>query len=65
MRIQAGHSAHYSVPQDKKVAMQGQLQALGVSWSTLFPDLDHLTRELRAKWELSAKAPHERCEKLP
>lgn len=39
-----------------KFAIQESLRMMGVSWATLFPDLDHLCREMQASWgfELAA-----------
>jgi hypothetical protein len=36
----------------KKAELQSKLRALGVTWSSLFPDLAHVAKELRAAWEI-------------
>jgi hypothetical protein len=41
-----------TVPREAKAAIERQLHSLGVSWATLFPDLDHLSREMRSIWQL-------------
>ena len=41
-----------SVPALHKPALQETLRMMGVSWATLFPDLDHLCREMQAGWNV-------------
>lgn len=36
----------FPVPQESKLELQRALWTMGVSWTTLFPDLDHLCRDL-------------------
>ena len=38
------------VPHEQKGELVRSLRALGINWSTLFPDLDHLCFELRSRW---------------
>ena len=40
----------YIVPRERKNELLQGLRALGVSWATLFPDLDHVAREVQAEW---------------
>jgi hypothetical protein len=42
----------FAVPADRKPALESGLRSLGVTWATLFPDLDHLTLEIRSQWGL-------------
>jgi hypothetical protein len=42
----------FQVGNQSKNEIRRGLAAIGVSWFSLFPDLDHLTRELRATWGL-------------
>jgi len=41
------------VPAQPKLLLQEALRMMGVSWATLFPDLDHLCREMVASWGLT------------
>lgn len=41
-----------TVPAESKPGIERDLRALGVTWSTLFPDLDHLSQEIRSRWQL-------------
>ena len=38
------------VPARQKPIIQESLRTMGVSWATLFPDLDHVCREMQASW---------------
>jgi hypothetical protein len=38
------------VPAQTKPLIQETLRMMGVSWATLFPDLDHLCREMQTSW---------------
>ena len=38
------------IPREKKASLVASLRTLGITWSTLFPDLDHLCLELRTRW---------------
>lgn len=38
------------VPARRKPVLQETLRMMGVSWASLFPDLDHLCREMQAGW---------------
>lgn len=38
------------VPAPHKPVLQETLRMMGVSWAALFPDLDHLCREMQAGW---------------
>jgi hypothetical protein len=40
------------VPRKQKQKLMAGLRAIGITWATLFPALDNLTRELRADWGL-------------
>lgn len=42
--------ARFVIPSEQKADLVRALRALGVNWSTLFPDLDHLCLELRSRW---------------
>jgi hypothetical protein len=44
----AGNVRRFTIDRKKKPALLDELRAIGVNWATLFPDLDHLTREIRA-----------------
>ena len=46
-----------TVPAKSKRAIESELRSLGVTWATLFPDLDHLALEIRSRWNLSADGP--------
>ena len=37
-----------TVPKEKKADLECELRALGITWATLFPDLDHLSHEIRS-----------------
>jgi hypothetical protein len=39
-----------NVPAAAKPTLQEVLRKMGVSWATLFPDLDHICREMVASW---------------
>jgi hypothetical protein len=41
----------FVIPRDRKAELVRSLRALGMSWSRLFPDLDHLCRELSLHWD--------------
>jgi hypothetical protein len=34
--------------------LQHELRAIGVTWETLFPDLDHLALEMCAAWAIGS-----------
>jgi hypothetical protein len=40
----------FVIPKDRKPEFVAALRALGIHWSTLFHDLDHLCREIRDRW---------------
>ena len=40
------------VPAAAKPELRQSLRTLGVSWATLFPDLDHVCREMKTSWGL-------------
>jgi len=42
----------YLIPQGVKMDLQIILRRLGISWASLFPDLDHLVKELRLAWKI-------------
>lgn len=44
----------FVVPKEKKPDFVAALRNLGINWSTLFHDLDHLCLEIRARWLQSA-----------
>ena len=44
------------VPARPKPILQEALRTMGVSWATLFPDLDHLCLEMVASWGVSLAA---------
>ena len=44
----------FVVPQERKQDFVAALRNLGIHWSTLFHDLDHLCLEIRARWLQSA-----------
>jgi hypothetical protein len=44
------------VPARPKPVLQESLRTMGVSWATLFPNLDYLCREMIASWGFSFKA---------
>jgi hypothetical protein len=41
----------YRIPSPSKPSLLKGLRALGVSWATLFPDLDHLAHDMRIRWQ--------------
>jgi hypothetical protein len=41
----------YRIPAAKKRQIEEQLRSVGVTYATLFPDLDHLSKEIRARWQ--------------
>lgn len=49
----------FVVPKEKKQDFVAALRSLGIHWSTLFHDLDHLCLEIRARWLRSAAPPAE------
>ena len=40
----------YAIPAGSKRRIEEELRSLGVTYATLFPDLDHLSMEIRARW---------------
>jgi hypothetical protein len=44
----------FVIPKEKKQSFVTALRNLGINWSTLFHDLDHLCQEIRARWERPA-----------
>lgn len=42
----------YAVPASRKAILLGELRAIGVHWGTLFPDLDHLCKEIKDRRKL-------------
>jgi hypothetical protein len=40
------------IPQPQKAYLESALGSLGVTWATLFPDLDHVAMQLRNDWHL-------------
>jgi hypothetical protein len=44
-------AVRFLIPKEEKARLVRTLRALGVSWSRLFPDLDHLCRELGDRWD--------------
>jgi hypothetical protein len=48
--VPEGDVLRLRVPAKPKPVMQSTLRMMGVSWATLFPDLDHLCHEMRASW---------------
>ncbi len=42
----------YTIPKARKSELLVALRRLGVTEATLFPDLDHVARELRAAWKV-------------
>lgn len=40
-----------TIPRRRKPEFVRALRRLGITWSTLFPDLDHVCRELRTRWQ--------------
>ena len=42
----------YRVPAANKPDLILELRRIGVSWATLFPDLDHVAQEIRTAWRL-------------
>jgi hypothetical protein len=41
----------YRIASRNKTSLLKGLRALGVSWATLFPDLDHLAHDMRVRWQ--------------
>jgi len=48
------NSKRFRIPSSSKRALLEELRAVGVNWATLFPDLDHLAKEIREDWKLGA-----------
>ena len=46
------HCRRFTVPAERKESLARELRALGINWATLFPDLDHLAREIGEQWKL-------------
>lgn len=51
----AGNSKRFRIPSGAKAVLMEELRACGVNWATLFPDLDHLAKEIREDWKLYAR----------
>lgn len=49
-RVLESYIVRLRVPAGPKPMLQETLRMMGVSWATLFPDLDHLCHEMRASW---------------
>ena len=49
--IEEGAVMRCAVPSERKDELVRSLRTLGINWSTLFPDLDHLCLELRSRWQ--------------
>lgn len=47
--------AKYLVPAAAKEPLLRTLRRLGVSWANLFPDLDHLAKEMRVAWRIESR----------
>jgi hypothetical protein len=47
--------AKYLVPAAAKDPLLRTLRRLGVSWANLFPDLDHLAKEMRVAWRIESR----------
>lgn len=45
----------FSVPKELKREMQVTLRRLGISWATLYPDLDHVSKEIVCRWGYDIK----------
>ena len=48
------NSKRFRIPSSSKRVLLEELRAVGVNWATLFPDLDHLAKEIREDWKLGA-----------
>ena len=48
------NSKRFRIPSSSKGFLSEELRAVGVNWATLFPDLDHLAKEIREDWKLGA-----------
>ena len=44
----------WRIPSTNKLSLQHELRAIGVTWETLFPDLDHLALEMCAAWAIGS-----------
>lgn len=51
----AGNARRFGVPKKNKQMLLKELRAIGVNWATLFPDLDHVSKEIREDWKFNAK----------
>jgi hypothetical protein len=40
----------YRVPAANKKRIEEELRSVGITYATLFPDLDHLSKEIRSRW---------------
>ena len=50
-----GNAKRFSIPKKSKQLLLEELRAVGVNWATLFPDLDHLSREIIEDWKLRGR----------
>lgn len=41
----------FAIPSARKPELIRALRTLGITWSTLFPDLDHVCHEIRSRWQ--------------
>jgi hypothetical protein len=46
------NSKRFRIPSSRKRVLLEELRAVGVNWATLFPDLDHLAKEIREDFSL-------------
>ena len=44
--VPEAHVTRLRIPADRKPALRDELRKLGLAWDTLFPDLDHVAREI-------------------
>jgi hypothetical protein len=51
------NAKRFLIPGMSKELLLTELRAVGVNWATLFPDLDHMSREICEDWKLRAAAP--------
>ncbi len=43
----AGNAKRFRIPRENKEMLKEELRSIGVNWATLFPDLDHVSEEIR------------------
>ena len=45
--------ALYTIPASNKEKIQLELRRCGINWATLFPDIDHIAKEICTAWKIN------------